>query len=86
MVRTSFSSLDDTIVALATPPGRSALALLRLSGRDARSIAAQIAPGLPDAIPERRPVLVDVCDEAGAAVDRGLVTFFPGPRSATGEA
>jgi tRNA modification GTPase len=84
-VRTSFSSLDDTIVALATPPGRSALALLRLSGRDARSIAARVAPGLPDPIPERRPVLVDVFDEAGAAVDRGLVTFFPGPRSATGE-
>lgn len=86
-------SLEDTIVALATPPGRSALALLRVSGRGARAILARVAPDLPSPPPERRPTLVTLAgsvegpDAAGSRfpIDRVLVTFFPGPGSATGE-
>ncbi|MDQ2978940.1 MAG: tRNA uridine-5-carboxymethylaminomethyl(34) synthesis GTPase MnmE, partial [Acidobacteriota bacterium] len=78
-------SLDDTIVALATPPGRSALALLRVSGKDSGPILRRVAPGLPENLTPRAPRLVAILGAEGAPVDRGLVTFFPGPGSATGE-
>src|SRR5450432_3772815 len=86
-------ALEDTIVALATPPGRSALALLRVSGRGARASLARVAPDLPSPPPERRPTLVTLAgsgegsDSVGSRfpIDRALVTFFPGPGSATGE-
>jgi tRNA modification GTPase len=77
--------LEDTIVALATPPGRAALALLRVSGRDARAILARVAPDLPAVLPPRRPLLTLIRGVDGETLDRGLVTFFEGPRSATGE-
>ena len=78
-------SLDDTIVALATPPGRSALALLRVSGKDSGPILRRVAPGLPENLTPRAPRLAAILGAEGAPVDRGLVTFFPGPGSATGE-
>lgn len=77
-------SLDDTIAAIATPPGRSALALIRVSGPRARDVLSSIAPRLPRPLPERRPTLAEIVG-GGALLDRALVTFFPGPRSATGE-
>lgn len=76
----------DTIVALSTPPGRGALAVVRLSGAGTRDVLAGVAPGLPEPAPERRPVLTRIVDPAGDGVlDRGLVTLFPGPASYTGE-
>lgn len=79
------SSAGDTIVAPATPPGRSAIALVRISGGQAREIAARIAPDLPSPLAERHPVLATVFDAEGAEIDRAVVTLFAGPRSATGE-
>ena len=84
-MRPAFAPFDDTIAALATPPGRSALALLRISGRQARDVAARIAPDLPRPIPERTPSLSAIVDGQGETIDRGLVTLFPAPASATGE-
>jgi len=81
----SSSSLGDTIVALATAPGRSALALVRVSGTTAAAVARRLAPSLPEPLPERTPLLADVLDESGGVVDRALVTWFAAPRSATGE-
>ena len=76
----------DTIVALATPAGRSALALVRLSGKGARSVLAALAPQLfePAARP-REGRLAEFCDASGAAIDTGVATFLPGPGTATGE-
>ncbi|HEY1435566.1 MAG TPA: GTPase, partial [Thermoanaerobaculia bacterium] len=74
----------DTIVALATPAGRSALAVVRLSGAEARRILAALAPGLADPPPERRPVLVAL--RAGEEVlDQAVVILLPGNASPTGE-
>ena len=84
-MRTFPSEFFDTIVALATPPGRSALALLRVSGPRALPIVRCVAPGLPEPIVDRSPRLADVADPTGRTVDRALVTYFPAPRSATGE-
>lgn len=78
-------SLEDTIVAPATPPGRSALALLRLSGPRTPGILRAVAPDLPAPLPDRRPLLARLSDASGAPIDRGLVTFFAAPHSVTGE-
>ncbi len=75
----------DTIVALATPPGRSALAVLRLSGPETRGILARLCPALLDPLSPRRATLAALRDGSGAEIDRGLVTFFPAPASYTGE-
>ena len=78
-------SLLDTIVALATAPGRAALAVVRLSGRETRGLLASIAPALPAAPEARRACLAQIVDAAGEAIDQGIVTFFALPHSYTGE-
>ncbi len=76
----------DTIVALATPPGRSALALVRLSGDRASEILSELL-GDSGQLPEvRRPTLCTLSDPAdGRILDQSLVTVFRGPESYTGE-
>ena len=75
----------DTIVALATPGGRSAVALVRLSGRDALGILRRLAPRLPENVRPRRPYLCGLRDAAGETIDSSLVTYFAAPASFTGE-
>ncbi len=73
---------DDTIVALASAPGRGAIALVRVSGAEAFSIAARhVNPW------SSRPREARLCTihDAGEALDEALVTVFPGPDSFTGE-
>ena len=76
----------DTIVAPATPPGASALAVIRLSGPFALPILLRLCPSL-DAQPEsRRAILTTARDpDTGRPLDQVLVTAFPGPGSYTGE-
>ena len=75
----------DTVVAPATAAGRSALAIVRLSGKDARRILRSLAPDLPEEIEIRRPRLTAFVDAEGEAIDTGLATFYAAPASATGE-
>lgn len=77
------SAGDDTIVALATPAGRGAVALVRLSGARAYEIAARHVEPWPAA--PRLATLSSIRDSSGALVDRALVTAFAGPHSFTGE-
>jgi tRNA modification GTPase len=73
---------DDTIAALATAPGAGAVAIVRLSGPKARAIG-QALTGV-----EARPRYAELCTfrgVGGEALDRGLVLYFPAPRSYTGE-
>ncbi|HEV2643000.1 MAG TPA: tRNA uridine-5-carboxymethylaminomethyl(34) synthesis GTPase MnmE, partial [Candidatus Elarobacter sp.] len=74
---------DDTIVALATPAGRGAVALVRLSGRNARAIAERHVTPWP--LEPRRATLCAIRDERGAVLDEALVTLFVAPHSFTGE-
>ena len=76
--------LSDPIVALATPPGRSALAVIRLSGAGAFGIAARVIPGFR-ADPPRTAHYAAFRDAAGQLIDRGIYLVFAGPRSETGE-
>ena len=76
--------LSDPIVALATPPGRAALAIIRLSGSGAFDVAARIITGF-QAHPARRATLASFHEADGRPIDRGLYTTFPRPHSYTGE-
>ncbi|HKG33489.1 MAG TPA: tRNA uridine-5-carboxymethylaminomethyl(34) synthesis GTPase MnmE, partial [Gemmatimonadales bacterium] len=76
--------LSDPIAALATPPGRSALALIRLSGTGAFSVAARVVRGFTTD-PPRRANLAAFYSPDGELIDRGIYVAFPGPHSYTGE-
>jgi tRNA modification GTPase len=76
--------LSDPIVALATPPGRAALAVIRLSGSGAFDVAARVITGF-QAHPARRATLASFHEADGQSIDRGLYTAFPRPHSYTGE-
>ena len=75
-------AVDDTIVAIASPPGRGAIAVVRLSGRDAFSIARNHLRSWPSH--SRVAHLSDFVDGV-QRLDEVLVTTFPGPNSYTGE-
>lgn len=75
--------LSDPIAALATPPGRSAIAVVRLSGDGAFGIAAQVVPSFRPQ-PRLAQLAAFVAGD-GVLIDRGLYTVFPAPASYTGE-
>jgi tRNA modification GTPase len=72
----------DTIAAIATPPGRGGIGVLRISGPHAQAIARGFCGRVP---PPRLATLAKFRDTDGAALDTGLVLFFPAPHSYTGE-
>ena len=73
---------NDSIAAIATPPGRGGVGIVRVSGPVVPQIAIALLGGLP---PPRQAVLRDFQDAAGAPIDRGLALYFPAPHSFTGE-
>lgn len=76
--------LTDPIAALSTPPGRSAIALIRLSGSGSLEIAQRVIHQPIDTLPDRTATLLPFFSAAGAEIDRGLVTVFRAPHSYTG--
>lgn len=77
----------DTIAAIATSQGRGAIAIVRISGRDAPNLLLRLAPDLGGELPAPRVqrLLRIHHPETGELIDSSLVTFFPAPRSYTGE-
>jgi tRNA modification GTPase len=76
--------LSDPIVALATPPGRAALAVIRLSGEGVFGIAGRVIDGFR-AAPPRVATLATFLGPDRQPIDRGVYTVFPAPRSYTGD-
>ena len=74
--------MTDTIFALATAPGRSAVAVVRLSGPAVRDTLAALGARR---LKPRSASLRSLVDGAGETLDRALVLWFPGPASYTGE-
>ncbi|MGO9038677.1 MAG: tRNA uridine-5-carboxymethylaminomethyl(34) synthesis GTPase MnmE [Steroidobacteraceae bacterium] len=72
----------DTIVAVASPAGRGAVAMLRVSGDEVPRIAREILGLVP---PPRRARLASFLDVDGKCLDQGLALYFPAPASFTGE-
>ena len=75
-----------TIVAVASPPGRGAISLVRLSGQQAKEFVTSHfrSQGGADWVP-RRPLLGSILDTLGNPLDQALATYFPSPSSYTGE-
>jgi tRNA modification GTPase len=79
----------DTIAAISTPPGRGGIGIVRLSGSQSTSIAAQLVH-LRQPLEHARARLADVLDDSSespdaARIDEALVTFFAAPHSYTTE-
>jgi tRNA modification GTPase len=85
--------LSDVIAALATPPGRSAIAVVRLSGSDALAVAARVTrtndpaagPGDLARWTPRVAHLVTLITSDDTPIDQALVTVYRAPNSYTGE-
>lgn len=71
-----------TICALSTPYGRSAIALIRISGPDARAIIAEMTGHEPI---HRNSIPSSLRSRSGELLDEVVSTFFQGPNSYTGE-
>jgi tRNA modification GTPase len=77
----------DTIAAVATPPGRGGIGIVRLSGPEAWKIAAQLVR-LRRGLEHGRAVLAEVLDPndpLASAIDEAVVTAFAAPHSYTGD-
>ncbi|MBU6180039.1 MAG: tRNA uridine-5-carboxymethylaminomethyl(34) synthesis GTPase MnmE [Verrucomicrobia bacterium] len=75
-----------TIAAIASPPGTGAVSLIRLSGSSAKTIAAETFSGRSStAWVPRQQHFGRICNLRGEVIDEVLLTWFPGPKSFTGE-
>lgn len=78
----SESSSTRTIAAIATPPGRGGIGVVRVSGPNVRVIAQTLLGSVPR---PRVATLRSFLAADGEAIDNGLALFFPAPASFTGE-
>jgi tRNA modification GTPase len=77
---------DDTIVAIATPPGRGGIGIVRLSGPHAHRLACRLlGRGAP--LEPRRATFAHIVETDGPStpVDQVIATFFAAPHSYTGQ-
>lgn len=72
----------DTIAAVATPPGRGGIGVVRVSGAAVPTIGRAVLGPLPA---PRRASLRSARDASGAVIDQGIALYFPAPDSYTGE-
>ena len=70
------------IVAIATAPGRGAVGIVRVSGRDLASVIQAVCGR---ALTARHASYLPLLDRHGAPIDHGLALHFPAPHSYTGE-
>uniref|UniRef100_UPI00260BEC54 tRNA uridine-5-carboxymethylaminomethyl(34) synthesis GTPase MnmE n=1 Tax=uncultured Eudoraea sp. TaxID=1035614 RepID=UPI00260BEC54 len=78
----------DTIIALATPPGTGAIAVLRLSGKDAITLIAKLFSSVSNkdlAKVKTHTIHLGYLRDGDTAIDKVLVSIFKGPNSYTGE-
>ena len=74
---------NETIYALSTAPGKSALALIRVSGPNAYRLISSISTNMPN-----NPNLAsfnEIISETGQTIDQTVTTFYKSPKSFTGE-
>ena len=72
----------ETIAAIATPPGRGGVGVVRVSGSHTQIIAQALLGNLPK---PRYAQFAQFKDAVGNSIDHGLALFFPNPHSFTGE-
>jgi tRNA modification GTPase len=74
--------MRDTIAAIATPPGRGGIGIIRISGSQTQEIAHKILGFVPQV---RQAEYADFRDQNGEIIDQGLAIYFQNPQSFTGE-
>ena len=72
----------DPILAIATAPGRGAVGIVRVSGKN---LSPLIDALFGRSLAPRQALYLPFCDAAGLAIDKGLAIYFPAPHSFTGE-
>lgn len=72
----------DLICAIATPPGRGGIGIVRVSGSDPTALARGLIGKLPE---PRRAVFSHFLDACGQPIDQGIALYFSAPNSFTGE-
>ncbi|HEX3464093.1 MAG TPA: tRNA uridine-5-carboxymethylaminomethyl(34) synthesis GTPase MnmE [Candidatus Elarobacter sp.] len=72
------------MAAIATPPGKGAIAIVRCSGPDARAVASRVFRAR-EALRDRVVTYGEIVDASGAVIDRGLALAMDAPRTVTGE-
>jgi tRNA modification GTPase len=78
--------IDDTIAAISTPLGKSGLGVIRMSGKDSRSITLSLFSASKRDLHDRLPVLGRLREpRTGEVIDQVIVTFFQSPHSFTRE-
>ncbi len=82
MSRQGDGGVNDTIAAIATPPGRGGVGIVRLSGPLSAAIADAVCGDLPA---PRRAALRRFHAGDGQILDEGIALYFPAPHSFTGE-
>ena len=70
------------IAAIATPPGRGAVGIVRISGRHITPVVHAL---VGRALSPRVATYLPFCDANSKVIDKGLAIFFPAPHSFTGE-
>ena len=73
---------QDTICAIATPPGFGGVSILRISGDKSRDIASKI---VQHSLTPRKAHYCEFKQTSGELLDQGIALFFPKPHSFTGE-
>ena len=73
---------QDTIAALATPPGNGGVAVIRISGTVVPEIIAQL---IRKKLPARTAIYTSFLDADNVIIDSGIALYFPAPASFTGE-
>ncbi len=76
------SDQPDIIAAIATPPGKGGVGIIRVSGKNLTSLAQTILGKLPK---PRHAQFSQFLDTHGEIVDHGIALYFPAPNSYTGE-
>jgi tRNA modification GTPase len=82
---TQMNSFNDTIVALATPPGEGAIGVIRLSGKDAIGIADRIFVGKKLIAQPSHTIHFGRIVDGGRTIDEVVIGLYKGPKSYTGE-
>jgi tRNA modification GTPase len=75
--------MNETIAAIATANGVGSIAIIRLSGDDAKAIGSKLTGG--KVLQDRRAHLYPLYNEKQELIDEAIVLYFEGPRSFTGE-
>ena len=74
---------QDTIYALSTPPGKSAIAVVRISGNKAFDYIKKISSSMPTK--PNISTLNKLITHTGDVIDQTITTYYKAPKSFTGE-